>query len=300
MALTTMLLVVILLLVLYVAVQESNRSRVDVDVSEVRNALNESWRELGFDQQVGKLEDHAATVEDLHRDLEQMLRLPKERGAFGEQQLDTILADHLPEDMYGVREQVVDGKTPDAHIESSSGTVCIDSKFPLDNYEQYLDARQQGDEATADQARKRFRRDVEQQLEKIASDYVRPEQGTTEFAFAFIPSEAVYHHLVTEEQEMLQEFTKRGVQVVSPLTLGHKLELIKADIHARQLSRQAEEVQQQLQQLRSGFESFGEDWETFYRHVRNAKNKADDVQSRFEELRDRFRSIADGTLEDDS
>jgi DNA recombination protein RmuC len=288
----------VLVLTLYIAYQQRRRARPEVDPGTVRSALNETWREMGLAEQVGQIEDHAGDLEDLHRDLEQMLRLPKERGAFGEQQLDVILSDHLPDSMYGLREEVMAGMTPDAHIESSSGTICIDAKFPLDNYEAYLDARDAGDDEEAEAAKRRFRKDVKRQLDKIASDYVRPEDGTTRFALAFIPSEAVYHHLVTEETDMLRSYTADGVQVVSPLTLGQKLELIKADVHARELSERAEEIQDGVQRLESRFEEFGDEWETFYGHVRNAKNKAEDVQSSFEDIESAFHRMTDDTRGD--
>ena len=76
--------------------------------------------------------------------------------------------------------------------------------------------------------KKQFLRDVKGHLDKIASDYVCPEKGSADFAFAFIPSEGVYWFLINESFELLREYTKNGVQVVSPLTLSHKVELIKS------------------------------------------------------------------------
>jgi len=200
--------------------------------------------------------------------------------------------------MYGLREQVMAGMTPDAHIESSSGTICIDAKFPLDNYEAYLDARDSGDAEEAEAAKRRFRKDVKRQLDKIASDYVRPEDGTTRFALAFIPSEAVYHHLVTEETDMLRSYTVEGVQAVSPLTLGQKLELIKADVHARELSERAEEIQDGVKRLESRFEAFGDEWETFYGHIKHAKDRAEDVKSSFEDIESAFHRMTDEDMGD--
>lgn len=91
-----------------------------------------------------------------------------------------------------------------------------------------------------------FRKDVQSHLNKIAEDYVCPEAGSAEFAFAYIPSEAVYYSSANEEFEMLRDYAKRGVQVVSPLTLSHKIELIKAGVHAKKLSEDAENVKKEL------------------------------------------------------
>jgi DNA recombination protein RmuC len=270
------------------------RARGGIDSDRLSVAINQTWQEMDLDRAVHDLENHADDIQQFHGDITQMLRTPQERGEFGEQQLEVLLDDHLPPEMYGTRERVVDGKTPDAHIRSSSGRICIDSKFPLDNYEQYRDA---DSEDERDRCKRSFHDDVERQLQKIERDYVRPTQGTADFAFAFIPSESVYYHLITEEYDLLREFTKRGVQVVSPLTFGHKLELIKADVQARKLSEQAEDVLDRLDELGERFGDVEDEWNTLYRHISNAKNKADDVDRSYDRLREEFDRVEEPTIE---
>ncbi|QLG28331.1 DNA recombination protein RmuC [Halorarum halophilum] len=300
-AVTLLLVVAFLLLQLWLSVRSLSAQDTDVEVDSdaLTTAVSRTFTDLEFAEKVDRIEQHAGKMRSLHSDLDSMLRDPRKRGAFGEEQLDVLLSDHLPPEMYGLRERVVDGKTPDAHIRTSSGLVCVDAKFPLDNYERAVGT---DDEDEAARYRDAFARDVESQLEKIATDYVRPAAGTTDFAFAFIPSESVYYHLVTEEYDLLREYTRRGVQVVSPLTFGHKLELIKADVQARQLSEQAEEVAAELDSLRDAFASVEDEWGVLQTHVRNAANKAEDVDRQYQRLRGEFDRIdgpslaADGEL----
>lgn len=282
------LLVVVVILVVAWQTRNAVRANNHLDTDQLSSAMGQTWRDLEFDETVGRIETHADQLRDLHVDIAEMLRNPHERGEFGEQQLDILLSDHLPQGMYGIREPVVNGKTPDAYIDSTSGVICIDSKFPLDNYEQYVQATTDDDR---DRYARSFRHDVETQLRKIADDYVRPEQGTTNFAFAFIPSESVYYHLVTEEYDLLREYTHHGVQVVSPLTLGQKLELIKADVQAQQLTEEAERIQHHLETLSASFDAVEDEWRTLQRHIRNAKRKADDVDRQYEALRSDFDRI---------
>ena len=278
--------------VLYLAktVNELNEDQdLEVDSEKIRGALTESWNDLGLKKEIGQLENHAKEMQNLHQDIETMLENPRERGEFGETKLDSLLNQHLPNDMYGIRERVVDGKTPDAFIESSAGKICIDSKFPLDNYKKMREAS----EEEKDHYKKKFRRDVEKTLNQVENKYVRPESGTAEFAFEFVPSEGVYYHLVREEYEMLNEFTKKGVQVVSPLTLGHKLEIIKSDVKSRQLSEEAEEVREKLQSLGTKFKEFENDWSVFYStHLSNAKSKADEVDSDIQRIQKEFSDLS--------
>ena len=259
-----------------------------VDETALRSSMGEAIADLGLDGTASRIELHAEEMKAFHSDVERLLRTPQARGGFGELQLETILADALPEDMYGVREAAVGGKVPDAHVRTPEGVVCIDSKFPLEAFERHVDA---ADEAEAARHARAFASGVEDQLEKIRADYVRPEDGTAEFAFAFIPSERVYYHLLTEEYDLLRAYAADGVQVVSPLTLTGKLDLIRAGVHARRLSERAEDVQAQLQRLARRFDDFEDEWGTFRRHLQNAKNRADDADAEFGRLRAEFDRI---------
>jgi len=280
-----LLVIVALLVQVYRAVQDTDSG---VETDQVRAALSESLSAMEFDEAVSRIEDRAGEIETLHEDFDRLLRAPRERGEFGEVQLEVMLSDHLHPGMYGIREQVVGSKTPDAHVKTPDGIVAIDSKFPLDRYERFLAADDPAE--TADHKRA-FRQAVEEQLAKIERDYVSPEAGTTDFAFAYIPSESVYYHLITEEYDLLREYTKRGVQVVSPLTLGHKLELLKTGAQARKLTEEAEAVLDHLTELGAQFEAVEEEWSTLERHVDNAAKRADDVDRELSSLRDAFDRI---------
>lgn len=269
---------------------------IEVDKEKVQGAVSESWQNLELGEKIKSLEkevenvgDEADQIEKLHQDIQTMLENPKERGEFGERKLEDILERHLPNSMYSFQGTVA-GKRPDAYIESSSGKVCIDSKFPLSKFRKMQETE---DKAERERLARKFRRDVESQLEEVASKYVRPDSGTTEYAFEFVPSERVYYYLVKEEYELLEEYTKKGVQLVSPLTLGQKLELVKNDVHAARLSEKTEEVQQSLQEISNSFSEFESEWETYRKHIKNAKNSSDRLESKFGSLKQRFERVND-------
>ena len=233
---------------------------------------------------------HAKEIKETHKSIEQMLRVPAERGAFGEIALETILSDQLPPDMFGIREKVLEGKTPDAYIKSTVGIICIDSKFPLENYRKIMES---DDPQEKEKFKRQFLRDVKGHLDKIASDYVCPEKGSADFAFAFIPSEGVYWFLINESFELLREYTKNGVQVVSPLTLSHKVELIKAGVHAKKLSEEAEKVKNDILRLSQRFREVDEVWRVFYKtHFKNLAGKAEELDEVYKRLREEFDRIS--------
>jgi len=277
--------VILLAVLIFLALKERK-----IKPRDIEDAVSSTWTKLGLEEKIGTLSVHAQDIRGLHRSIEQMLRVPKERAALGEISLEVILSDQLPPDMFGIRKMTFNGKIPDAHIRSTVGLICIDSKFPLDNYRKMVESQ---DSREKEQFKNDFRKDVQGHLSKIAEDYVCPEKGSAEFAFAYIPSEAVYYFLVNEEFEMLREYTQRGVQVVSPLTLSSKIELIKAGVHAKKLSEEAESVRKDLNVISQGFNEIDELWRVFYStHLRNAEDRAEELDRAYKKLREEFDRIS--------
>ena len=282
-----LLAIIVILLVLLIFLTLKSKK---VEPKDVEAAISGTWIKLGLDEKIGAVESHAKDIRDGYKSFEQMLRVPTERASFGEFSMETIFADQLPQDMYGIRERTLDGKIPDAYIRSTVGIICIDSKFPLYNFGKMLDAE---DVKEKEVFKKQFIRDIQGHLDKIACDYVCPEKGSAEFAFAYIPSEGIYYFLVNEAFDMLREYTKRGVQVVSPLTLSHKIELIKAGVHAKKLSEDIEKVRYNLVRLSQRFGEVDEVWRIFYRtHFKNLETKAEELDDAYKKLRDEFERVS--------
>lgn len=264
--------------------------RRKVESRDVESAMLNVWRESGLDKTVGELTTYAQDIRKDYRALDQMLRVPTERASLGEISLETILSDQLPPDMFGIRQRILDGKIPDAYIRSTVGLICIDSKFPLDNYRKMVEVEESKEKEIF---KREFIKDVRGHLNKIADDYVCPEKGSAEFAFAYIPSESVYYFLVNETYEMLRDYTKEGVHVVSPLTLSHKIQLIRAGVHAKKLSEDAEKVRNNLIRVSQRFSEIDEIWRVFYTtHFKNLEGKAEELDEAYKRLREEFDRIS--------
>lgn len=263
---------------------------VDADIEDkIERALVKSWMGCGIEQKIGTIDGNTREIRDMHKSIEQMMRVPTERGAIGEISLEVILADQLPPDMFGIRKRITGGKIPDAHIRTSGGIICIDSKFPLDNYIKMVEHEGDG----ANQYRKLFIRDIKDHLDTVSDSYVCPENGTAEFAFVYIPSEAVYYYLAKNEFDLLREYTKRGVQIISPLTLSHKIEIIKAGIHAQKLSEDTTEIKRNINLLSREFDRIDDLWRIFYgTHMKNFGAKASEIDAAYQKIRKDFDDIS--------
>jgi DNA recombination protein RmuC len=282
----------IILLLLVVLIFLNLKGKVSgINQENIENTISNTWMKSGIAEKIGAIETHANEIKQSYKSFEQLLRVPKERGSFGELSLETILSDSLPPDMYGIRERTLDGLFPDAHIKSTVGIICIDSKFPLDNYHNML---QTNDSHNKENYKKQFIKDVKSHLDKIALDYVCPYKGSAEFAFGYIPSEGVYYFLITEAFETLRDYTKKGVQVVSPLTLSQRIELIKAGVNAKKLSEDAEKVRGNLAKLSEKFLKVDEIWRIFYStHFKNLEGKAVELDEAYRKLKDEFDEISE-------
>lgn len=181
------------------------------EIKSYNDGMKEQYFRLQteMERNVGEIKRFASDVRQDYRSLDTLLRVPNQRGALGEISLETILDDQLSPEFFGIREKIF-GKIPDAHIRSIVGTICVDSKFPLDNYRLMV-------ETDVDEERemykKAFLKNIRGHLGKIKEDYIRPDLGTTEFAFAYIPSEAVFYFLINEMYDELLKWTKDGVHV---------------------------------------------------------------------------------------
>jgi DNA recombination protein RmuC len=164
-----LLAIVIILLLMIILLVIWTRKRVSFD--DLSKAISEAWNKSSFSE----IKTYAKDIRDDYRRLDEMLRVPKERANLGEIALEQILADQLPSEMFGIRKSVLGGKNPDAHIKSTVGIICIDSKFPLDNYRKLFETNIQDEK---NRLKKDFIRDVEGHLKKIAVDYIVADKGS--------------------------------------------------------------------------------------------------------------------------
>lgn len=257
---------------------------------KIKESFDSYLSNSSFEKNIGEIKSYTNEIKSCYKNIEQILRVPKERSSFGEFSLEEILNDQLPKEMFSIRKEVFDGKRPDASIKSSAGIICIDSKFPLDNYIKYLES---GSETDKNTYKKEFLKNVQNHLKKILDDYIAIEKGSCPFAFAYIPSESVYYFLQVEAFDLLLSFSRKGVQVVSPLTISQKIELIKANVYGEKLSQNAEELKNKILLISKRFSELDEQWKIFYeKHLRQALSKAEDINNSYRKIKEEFEQVA--------
>ena len=227
-------------------------------------------------QQLGKIGETNTQMLDRAKDLarlEQALRPPKARGGFGELLLGNLLADTFPRDKYELQYGFRSGERVDAVIRLDRSLVPVDAKFPLDNFNRLIEAE---DDTARDQHAKQFVRDVKAHVDAIADKYIRPDEGTYEFALMYLPAEAVYYELVCNrlggETGPLGYALERKVIPVSPSTLHAYLLVILLGFKGLQIEEHAKEVMAYCAQLGKDFTRFKDDFELVGTHIGRSRS----------------------------
>ncbi len=217
---------------------------------------------------------------DLGR-LEQALRPPKARGGVGEMLLANLLQDMLPADAYRLQHTFRSGERVDAVIRVDK-LLPVDAKFPLDNFERLANADNDGERELHEKA---FARDVKGHIDAIAAKYIRPAEGTFDFAFMYLPSESVYYELVCGKTGNLSAYAHgKRVIAVSPSTLHAYLLMITQGLRALQIERHAQDVMAFCAQIGKDFERFRGDFEVVGKHIANAQTKYSEADRRLDRL----------------
>ena len=265
--------------------------RVSIDQEAVKGAVATCWKELRIDKDIGAIKERATDIQSAAQNLQTLFKVARGRGEYGEFQLEQILKDLLPKQYVHIRERLPKiGKIPDAHIVTPQGIICMDSKFPLDNYRKMLEAIE---EAQKQALATSFCSDVTNHIEKIKVDYVKPEEGTTPFAFGFIPTEAVYQYLTECQPSLVADAAKEGVLLVSPATLAINLNLLSVGLKATEISGKAQQIQNNLGRLSKSLEDVESAWNTLYNHIKNAYSKAGEVNQKHNHLKTTFEQITE-------
>ena len=191
---------------------------------------------------------------DQLRNLEEVLTNPKQRGVLGEYYLETVLKNVLPPNSYQMQYAFKDGTAVDAVIFIKDKVIPIDSKFSLENYNRLLETH---DEAERKRLEETFKNDLKTRIDET-SKYIKPEEGTMEFAFMFIPSEAIYYDLLINKIGAVKANTRdlieyamvqKKVIIVSPTSFLAYLQTVLQGLKALEIEESAKEIKKRVEEL---------------------------------------------------
>jgi DNA recombination protein RmuC len=208
-------------------------------------------------EKITRMEETAKQVLDVTnqlQSLQDMLKNPKQRGILGEYYLETLLQNILPPDGFKMQYGFKDGEIVDAVVFVKDKIVPVDSKFSLENYNRIIEEQ---NPAEREKLEKIFVNDLKNRVKETAK-YIRPEEGTMEFAFMFIPHEAIYYDLLINKIGAVQGDTENILQraagtykviIVSPTSFLAYLQTVLQGLKALKIEEQAQDIRKRVADL---------------------------------------------------
>jgi DNA recombination protein RmuC len=225
--------------------------------------------------------------------VEELLKVPRLRGTLGELWLEELLRQVFPSGKYHMQHGFRSGERVDAVLEVGDRLVPIDAKFPLEACQRMLAA----EGAEAERARREFRRSLKARIDEIADKYIRPDEGTFDFALMYVPAENVYYEAVVrgedhgDAESVAAYALSRRVIPVSPNTFYaylaavlHGLKGLAVEASAREILASLGGLQQQVAKFDEAFALAGLHLERSLRQYGEAEKQLGRIQDHLERL----------------
>jgi len=224
----------------------------------VRYQTGESFKLLkDVTERLTKLDEtnkQVVSFADQLQSLQDILKNPKQRGILGEYYLETLLKNVLPTGGFQMQYAFSDSTIVDAVVFVKDKIIPIDSKFSLENYNRLAEER---DPVERERLEKTFKNDLKNRIDET-SKYIKPEENTMEFAFMFIPHEAIYYDLLVAQvgsvkintRDLIEyAFKEKHVIIVSPTSFLAYLQTVLQGLKALQIEESAKEIRKRVEEL---------------------------------------------------
>ncbi len=252
------------------AMQAASQSDLNQRITDQERAVGERLERLGHrvgeslnttseknQATLAQLHERLAVMQEAHRNimelstqmvgLQDILSNKQSRGAFGEVQLEDLVRQVLAPDMYDFQVTIGDNKRVDCllRLPDPPGSICIDSKFPLESYQNLLGGPAEVDKTPLLRA---FKAAVIKHVRDISEKYIVPGE-TAEWAMMFLPSEAVYAEIQTNHRDVVERSHRERVAIVSPNTMWATLNTVRAVFRDVRVREQAHRIQEEMDSL---------------------------------------------------
>lgn len=214
---------------------------------------------------LGETNKQVVSFAEQLKQLSDVLKNPKQRGVLGEYYLEAVLQNVLPPKSFVMQYAFENGEIVDAAIFVKDKVIPVDSKFSLENYNRFIQTHNTEEKT---QFEKLFKQDLKMRIDET-SKYVRPNEGTMDFAFMFIPSEGVYYDILIgtgsaiSAQDLIKYAFARKVIIVSPTSFLAYLQTVLQGLKAMQIEESAKEIRARVEDLGKHIGK----WEEYYKKL---------------------------------
>ena len=273
-----------------IKINEKVNSRLDENFDKTNKTF------MSVLERLSKIDEAQKKIETLSSDivsLQGILTDKKSRGTFGEVNLNNILRNVFGENntkIYDLQHKFPNGYIADAvmYAPETLGTIAIDSKFPLENYERMVDKNLS--KLDRELYEKKFKLDVKKHIDAIKEKYIIP-GVTSNQAFMFLPAEALFAELNAYHQDIIDYAYKNRVWIASPTTLMSMLTVVQTVIKNTERDKYAVIIQKELSALSVEFSRYKERWDTLQKSIDKVSRDVKEVNITTEKITNKFESI---------
>ncbi len=285
---------------------EELNSKVTQNLDKISNKVDERLKE-GFENVdktfkdiitgIAKIAEAQKNIENLSREvvsLQNVLSDKKSRGIFGEVQLNSILKSIFGEnrELYDIQYPLVEENekvVADAVIKAPEpvGLIAIDSKFPLENYSNMIEAKNEADKKRYES---QFKQNLKKHINDIASKYI-VKGKTAEMAILFLPAEAIFAEINAYHQDLIEFARQKSIWIASPTTLMALLSTVQAIVRDVKTQEQAKKIQEELRKLSKNFKLYKERWEKLSKHIDTVSKDVKDIHVTTKKISSEFERI---------
>ena len=246
-------------------------------------------------ERLSKIDEAQKKIDTLSTDiisLQSVLTDKKTRGTFGEVNLYHIMTNVFGENskLFKMQYTFENNTTVDCALFAPAplGTIGIDSKFPLENYERMVNKNLSKEER--EQALKAFKADFKKHIDAISSKYIIP-NVTSDEAILFLPAEAIFAEVNAYHTDIIEYAYKKRVWITSPTTLISTLSTIEVIVKNIERDKYAKVIHKELQLLNEEFLRYKERWDKLSSHIETVSKDVKDLHTTSEKIAKRFDSI---------
>lgn len=273
---------------------ESSKQQTEKNIQELNRAIGDRLDNAG--RVIAALTKELGSVGQIGPDIRRLtetLASPKLRGNFGEEILENLLTDVFPKEFCKFQFRFKNGEVVDAAVAIGDLLLPIDSKFSMENYRLYKEAKT--DEST-DSLKKAFLKDVKKRIDEIHKKYILPQEGTFDYALMFIPSEGVYMEAANDAETQIYSRGKKVI-IVGPNTLNITLRGLLVSLRGQQISKAAQQVLGMINGIKQESDKFNKTLDTLANHVKNTNNTMGTVIDGYGKLRGQILNASNLELE---
>ena len=260
-------------------IEEQVKRSVDEGSKAIGEKFENSLKVIGdIKEKLGGLAETNKQMVDIGKDiasLQDLLKPPQIRGGLGELTLGNLLAQILPRNSYQEQHRFKDGSIVDAVVKVGDKWVPIDSKFPLESFQRYMECTEESEKKSN---LRDFERNVKTKIDDISAKYILEDEGTYDFALMYIPSENVYYQTIIKgdlqiNDKGISEYAMyKRVVVVSPNSIYAYLNVICIGLRGMHIESNARRIMEDFGRLNKELENFEGEFSKLGSHLEHAYN----------------------------